>query len=220
MWRRLNHATPSMNIRLPLASFPLSCFVGRFFTAPLWVALGASLLLSACASSGTPAGPTATNDPIHRHALVRPASPAPQWEGLRERMRTATAPLPGVQVGAADAQGVRIEIPVADGFTSGSTVIRSSLAHALEAIAPALADEASVAIKVIGHTDSQGGEMVNLRLSIERAEAVVSYLSERGIALERLSADGHGEADPLTSNATEEGRARNRRVELLLRAMP
>ena len=105
-------------------------------------------------------------------------------------------------------------------FTQLPSAIRPSLASALEAIAPALTDDNGVAIKVIGHTDSQGSEMVNLRLSIERAEAVVSYLSERGIALERLSADGQGEADPLTSNATEEGRARNRRVELLLRAMP
>ena len=204
-----------MNIRLPIPSFAVP-----FFTAPLCIALGASLLLSACASPGTPPGSAAANDPIHRHALVRPASPLPQWEGLRERVSTATAPLPGIKVGAADAQGVRIEIPVADGFNSGSTAIRPSLASVLEVIAPTLADEASVAIKVIGHTDSQGSEMVNLRLSIERAEAVVSYLSERGIALERLSADGQGEADPLTSNATEEGRARNRRVELLLRAMP
>lgn len=195
-----------MNIRLPYVAF----------SSPLFIALSASLLLAACASPGTPAA----GDPIHRHALVRPASPAPQWKGLRERISAATAPLPGIKVGEADALGVRIEIPVADGFSSGSSAIRPSLARAIEAIAPTLADEASVAIKVIGHTDSQGSEMVNLRLSIERAEAVVSYLSERGIAHERLSADGQGEADPLTSNATEEGRARNRRVELLLRAMP
>ena len=203
-----------MNIRLPTLFFTTP-----LFTAPVCIALAASLLLAACASPGTPAT-SAASDPIHRHALVRPASPAPQWEGLRERISTATAPLPGIKVGAADAQGVRIEIPVADGFSSGSTAIRPSLASALEAVVSALTDENGVAIKVIGHTDSQGSEMVNLRLSIERAEAVVSYLSERGIALERLSADGQGEAAPLTSNATEEGRARNRRVELLLRAMP
>ena len=73
---------------------------------------------------------------------------------------------------------------------------------------------------VVGHTDSQGSEMHNLQLSIGRAEAVADHLRRRGIALERLSADGRGEADPLTSNASETGRARNRRVELQLRAMP
>ena len=80
--------------------------------------------------------------------------------------------------------------------------------------------EPRVAIKVIGHTDSQGSEMTNLQLSISRAEAVAEYLRQRGIALERLSADGHGEAEPLASNATEEGRMRNRRVELILSRQP
>ena len=132
-----------MNIRLP------ALFKTPLFSAPVCIALAASLLLAACASPGTPATPAAS-DPIHRHALVRPASPAPQWEGLRERISTATAPLPGIKVGAADAQGVRIEIPVADGFSSGSTAIRPSLASALEAIAPALTDDNGVTM-VIKH---------------------------------------------------------------------
>ena len=191
------------------------------FRFSLLISLGTALLLSACASPGTrDARSAAADDPIHRHALVRQASPTPDWGRLRELLSTATESLPGITVGAADTQGFRIEIPVADGFASGSTVIRPSLATALDPIAQILAGEPGVAIKLIGHTDSQGGEMVNLRLSIERAESVVTYLGERGIAFERLSADGHGEADPLTSNATEAGRARNRRVELQLRVMP
>lgn len=144
----------------------------------------------------------------------------PDWPRLREALGEATRATRGITLGTIDAQGFRIEIPVADGFASGSTAIRPSLAAALDAIAPSLAIEPGVAIKVIGHTDSQGSEMVNLRLSIDRAEAVVAHLAERGIAVERLSADGRGEADPLVSNATEEGRAHNRRVELLLRGTP
>ncbi|ENO89712.1 OmpA/MotB domain-containing protein [Thauera linaloolentis 47Lol = DSM 12138] len=182
--------------------------------------MAAAALLAACATPGTPdAPPPAADDPIHRHALVRQASPAPDWPRLRQALDDATRGTHGITIGAGDAQGFRIEIPVADGFASGSTAIRPSLAAALDAIASSLAAEPGLAIKVVGHTDSQGSEMVNLRLSIERAEAVVAHLAERGLALERLSADGHGEADPLVSNATEEGRARNRRVELLLRAV-
>ncbi len=113
-----------------------------------------------------------------------------------------------------------MQIPVADGFASGSAEIRPALGSALDALAPALAAETGVAVRVVGHTDSQGSEMVNLRLSIARAEAVVAWLRERGIALDRLAADGRGEADPLTSNATEEGRVRNRRIELILSPMP
>lgn len=206
---RLHNALSQMNA-------PLTC---PALLRPRVIALSAALLLSACTTPGTPTT-ASVDDPIHRHALVRQATPAPHWERLRLLLSTATAPLPGIEVGAADAQGLRIAIPVADGFASGSTTIRAPLARALDAIVPALADEVGVAIKVIGHTDSQGSEMVNLRLSIERAEAVVAHLAQHGIGFERLSADGQGEADPLTSNATEEGRARNRRVELLLHAMP
>ncbi|CAH1747383.1 Flagellar motor protein MotB [Thauera humireducens] len=183
----------------------------------------AAVLMSACATPGTPDASAvlpAADDPIHRHALVREPAPTPDWTRLRQTLNEATRNAPGVTVGAGDAQGLKIEIPVADGFASGSTVIRPSLASALDTIAPSLASEAGVAIKVVGHTDSQGSEMVNLRLSIDRAEAVVAYLATRGVAPERLTADGRGEADPLTGNATEEGRARNRRVELLLRATP
>lgn len=188
---------------------------------PLLSSLLLSALLAACATpGGAPgaAGPGA--DGVNRHALVRTAPPEPSWSTLRERLGQATAGLAGIEIGSADGKGLRLQIPVAEGFASGSPAIRPALAHALDALAPPLAAEAGVAVRVVGHTDSQGSEMVNLRLSIARAEAVAAYLRERGIALERLTADGRGEADPLTSNATEEGRMRNRRIELILSRMP
>jgi outer membrane protein OmpA-like peptidoglycan-associated protein len=178
-------------------------------------------LLAACATPG-PSDPGASrgDDPVYRHALVRPAQAAPDWAAVRAQLLSAADTVPGLSVGPIDSQGLNLQIPVADGFDSGSAAIRPSLAQALDVLAPVLAQHPSVGIQIIGHTDSQGSEMVNLRLSIARAESVMEHLRQRGIALERLSADGRGEADPLTSNATEEGRARNRRVELLLRAQP
>lgn len=187
----------------------------RRFIATL-PALGLISLLAACA---TPPG-AGSGDPLNRHALVRQASPEPDWPALHERLATATAGVRGIELGPVNEAGLRMQIPVADGFASGKTDIRPSLASALDALAPALAPEAGAAVKVIGHTDSQGSEMTNLQLSISRAEAVAEYLRQRGIALERLSADGHGEAEPLASNATEEGRMRNRRVELILSRQP
>lgn len=188
--------------------------------APL--AAGFALLLGACATPmpTAPDAAAAPVDTIHRHALVRPATPAPDWAAVRERLLGARGQIPGVEVGPLDRKGFGLQIPVADGFASGGVDIRPSLARALDALAPALAAESDVAVQVIGHTDSQGSEMVNLKLSIARAEAVAEYLRRRGVGLERLAADGRGEADPLTGNATEAGRARNRRIELLLRAMP
>lgn len=185
-------------------------------STPLATLLAAGLL-AACA---TPDAIGPGTDTVSRHALVRTAPPAPEWSALRDRLAAATGGKPGVEIGAANADGFRVQIPVADGFTSGSTTIRPALLNVLDALALPLAGEPGVAIRVIGHTDSQGSEMVNLRLSIARAEAVVAHLRDRGIALERLSADGRGEADPLTANATEDGRVRNRRVELILSRLP
>ena len=72
----------------------------------------------------------------------------------------------------------------------------------------------SIRIEVQAHTDSQGTEAYNQALSERRAKAVIDYFTERGIDLHRLEAKGYGESVPLESNATPEGRARNRRVEL------
>lgn len=178
-------------------------------------------LLAACATPGTGDSTRApAADPTARHHVIRPAGAAPDWKAVRERLLATIGARHGIEVSAADERGLKMQIPVADGFASGSSEIRPSLAAALDVIAPALAAEPAVAIQVIGHTDSQGSEMVNLRLSISRAEAVTEELRKRGVSLDRMSADGRGEADPLTSNATEQGRARNRRVELVLLAMP
>lgn len=179
-------------------------------------ALGLVALLAACATPST----TPTIDAVNRHALVRVPAPEPDWPALKQRLAVATSGIKGIEIGQTDKQGLRLQIPVADGFATGKTEIRPSLAKALDALAPVLALEQGAAVKVVGHTDSQGSEMINLQLSIARAEAVVEHLRQRGIALDRLAADGRGEADPLTSNASEEGRVRNRRVELILSRQP
>lgn len=72
-------------------------------------------------------------------------------------------------------------------------------------------------VYVVGHTDGVGGLDDNMELSRRRAEAVVEALVGHGIEAARLTALGVGPAAPVASNATEEGRARNRRVELVVR---
>ncbi len=87
---------------------------------------------------------------------------------------------------------------------------------ALDAIAEFLRMYPEVKFYVVGHTDSTGGLEYNLELSRRRAEAVVRELVEKyGIEKERLKSFGVGPLAPVASNATEEGRARNRRVELV-----
>ena len=71
-------------------------------------------------------------------------------------------------------------------------------------------------IEISGHTDSEGTDPYNLKLSQGRASSVVNYLAARGIKSERMVAVGYGESRPVDSNATEAGKAQNRRVEFLL----
>jgi OOP family OmpA-OmpF porin len=84
----------------------------------------------------------------------------------------------------------------------------------LDRVAESLHDHPNLEITIAGHTDSVGSSDYNKRLSQLRAEAVMNYLVSSGIEQSRMEAIGYGEERPIASNATEEGRAQNRRVEL------
>ena len=99
-------------------------------------------------------------------------------------------------------------------FASGSTTLSAAAKGSLQALAGEIAGKKSVRIEA--HTDSQGADAANLALSQKRADAVRQALQSRGVAASRLSAVGKGESDPLTGNDTAEGRARNRRVEIIV----
>jgi OmpA-OmpF porin, OOP family len=73
----------------------------------------------------------------------------------------------------------------------------------------------NVRVEIAGHTDNQGSDDYNLVLSEKRAKAVMNYLVNRGIAASRLTAKGYGKTRPIASNNTPEGRAQNRRVEII-----
>lgn len=86
----------------------------------------------------------------------------------------------------------------------------------LNDIAAAAKECSSFRINVEGHTDADGSEVYNQRLSEARANTVVAYLTENGIARERMQAIGLGEAKPIGDNATNEGKAQNRRIEFVV----
>ncbi len=72
----------------------------------------------------------------------------------------------------------------------------------------------NVNLKIGGYTDNVGDDAANLKLSAARAEATSKALLDRGIATGRLEAEGYGEQHPIASNETEEGRQRNRRIDV------
>lgn len=127
----------------------------------------------------------------------------------------ARIPLPGPRC-AADLNQVLEDRPIE--FTTGSARITPESAHVLDALSRILAGCNDDQIEVGGHTDSQGSDSVNERVSQARAEAVREALLDRSIARDRLVAHGYGEAHPIADNETEEGRTRNRRIEF--RAIP
>jgi len=90
--------------------------------------------------------------------------------------------------------------------------------QALQLVLKFLKDQREIKLEVWGHTDDKGADVYNLRLSQKRAAAVVKFLTDSGIDARRLNSAGFGKTRPVADNATDEGRARNRRVELHIRA--
>ena len=86
----------------------------------------------------------------------------------------------------------------------------------IERLALFLKQNKNIKIKIVGHTDNQGSHAYNLDLSRRRAEALMNALIRKGIAADRLTAEGKGSTQPITTNDTEDGRAQNRRVEILI----
>ena len=100
-------------------------------------------------------------------------------------------------------------------FDTGQSTIKPDSGETLDAPAAALKLAADLKVEVAGHTDNVGTPEANLKLSQERAQAVMAALVERGIPAARLTAKGYGQTTPIADNRTEDGRAKNRRVELV-----
>lgn len=101
-------------------------------------------------------------------------------------------------------------------FASGTAELAPGSRGLLDAVADVLTRYPAILVQVQGHTDSEGTSRSNRRLSQHRADAVAAYLIEAGVPDPALRARGYGEAAPITSDETFEGRARNRRVVFVL----
>ena len=99
-------------------------------------------------------------------------------------------------------------------FEFDNSRLTANAATILDVVADELSTHPEVLVELGGHTDSLGSDAYNQRLSDQRAAAVRAYLEDKGIATDRMSSVGFGELQPVDTNETEEGRERNRRVEL------
>ncbi len=99
-------------------------------------------------------------------------------------------------------------------FDFNKATLKTESAKAILSTVALMQKYPDLVLSVHGHTDSKGNDDYNMKLSAKRAESVKKALIAKGIAVSRLSSKGHGETEPITSNDTDDGRAKNRRVEL------
>ena len=119
----------------------------------------------------------------------------------------------GVQVQKDPQTGViTLIMPGNISFPSGQSSVAASFYPVLDAVAQVLHEYNKTSITVAGYTDNVGRPDSNLVLSQQRANSVASYLASRGVMPGRINVVGYGEASPMASNATAQGRAENRRV--------
>ena len=100
-------------------------------------------------------------------------------------------------------------------FDTGKDTIKPDSTPVLGEVVKLLTENPGLKVSIEGHTDNQGNPKANLILSQKRAESVKAYLVAKGIDAKRLSAKGWGDTKPIGDNRTEDGRAQNRRVELV-----
>ncbi len=99
-------------------------------------------------------------------------------------------------------------------FDTGKATIQADSADTLNQVVALLQQNPDLKLRVEGHTDNQGSAGSNQVLSEKRAQAVVAWLVAHGVDAARLKAQGYGQTKPVADNSSDDGRAKNRRVEL------
>ena len=188
--------------------------------APLGVAL---LLMAGCAglkpggAASGPAAVSAASAPSIGGSVTSQAPPALQAQrtALADALESA-----GVSVLVMPDGQLQLNVPSDFSFGSDRSEIRPEGRPVLDKVAASLLlpDFVALRVRVVGHTDSQGGEAHNDALSLARAASVRRHLESKGVASTRLQAIGRGEREPLAPNDKDYGRALNRRIEIYLQA--
>lgn len=129
-----------------------------------------------------------------------------------KQLRESTAGS-GVDV-TSDGQSILVNLPDGVTFPVDSFAIQPGFRPTLDSVADSLNQYPNSLIDVYGHTDSTGSADYNQKLSEQRAKSVADYLGSRGVSSARIRWQGFGESQPVATNDTPEGRAKNRRVEI------
>jgi len=136
-----------------------------------------------------------------------------KMEKQKQEMEQATRGT-GVQVSQTADNRLKLDIPSDISFDTNRSDIRPNFRPILDRFATSLVENPATMVTIVGHTDNTGTDAINNPLSIDRAARTRDYLTTRGVAPARLTIDGRGSHEPLASNDTSAGRAKNRRVEI------
>jgi outer membrane protein OmpA-like peptidoglycan-associated protein len=207
---------------------------------PLILAAISTLALSACVDPNAPMGTqtrqgatigglvgavagaaTASDGNELRGALIGGAlgagSGAAIGSALDRQAAELRATLPSYITIANNGEFLVVNMPQDLLFETNSAALRPELRRDLQSIAASISRYPDTRIEVIGHTDNTGSAAFNQDLSQRRASSVGNVLRDSGVPPSRLVTFGRGEEQPIASNLTPEGRAQNRRVEIIIR---
>ena len=120
----------------------------------------------------------------------------------------------GVAVSQTADNRLKLDIPSDISFATGRSDVNSNFAPILNQFASSLNQNPVTTVTIVGHTDNTGSDATNNPLSMDRANSTRNYLAARGVANNRIATDGRGEREPIADNNTNDGRSKNRRVEI------
>jgi outer membrane protein OmpA-like peptidoglycan-associated protein len=165
---------------------------------------------------------TSSGEQGRKNALIGAGIGALAGAGVGQYMdrqqRALEAELSGTGVGVArQGDNLVLRMPSDVTFATNQSNLDSRFLPVLDDVARVLQEYDRSMVDVIGHTDSSGGDGINQPLSERRASSVASYLIDRGVIRERLYVAGMSARNPIASNDTPQGKAQNRRVEILIR---
>ena len=165
---------------------------------------------------------TSSGEQGRKNALIGAGVGALAGAGVGQYMdrqqRALEAELSGTGVGVArQGDNLVLRMPSDITFATNQSSLDSRSLPVLADVARVLNEYDRSMVDVVGHTDSSGGDAINQPLSERRASSVASYLMDNGVIRERLYVAGNSARNPIASNDTAQGKAQNRRVEILIR---
>ena len=177
--------------------------------------IGAATGAAAGAVIGKATGSTARGAIIG--AAVGGAAGAVIGHQMDQQAKEIEQNVPGATVSRVG-EGIAVTFESGLLYDYDSDVVKSTAATNLRSFAQSLDKYPNTDIMIVGHTDSQGSDSYNQQLSERRATAARNYLVQQGVSSARIKVAGRGESEPIADNATDAGRAQNRRVEVAIYA--